>query len=746
MKFSTRLLVFILSLLFIICLAFQTRIPLSAESSSPIALKQGPGPISSTSFVGVGEKYIYRITWQDQLIGYSKFFVSKRLALAGDIFYKIESMSELKVGMGEIEHLTFASQMTFKKDGLIPNFFKCIQKYGGIKMGVDCLISSNLVAQRNDSPSGSADVLVNLDENHSPYIFINNLWGRLDTMVEHYWLLIKSGKVGRVYAYDPVLQYQGFITIEKDGLQEIQIGSKKVKGIHYKIRDFSDVHSFDIWVDKKTRILKIKDRSGITFEIANKETIDRFKKAPGVDIWKDRVSYSNVFIPNAHKVNWMKIDLQFRGNEIEDCNYKAPGFSQLFSGEKTKDGVSGVFTIKTPPAVVSDSPTFPVVSVFPEEIVPYTKAEIGIESADDLIKNRAMEATWKAQNIWEAGRKISHWIDKNIPHGVALPSAKMTLFNGQGNSESKALLAIALCRAVGIPARRAGGIVFSGGNFIPHYWFEVYTGKSGWAPLDPSSSKSGIMGATHVRLFSRGDVLELKANVLDFKPKPPTRVTYINRELTWPVGEERIYILKKKGKTIGEETARMEEVAVVDDEETYKMSMSSKLKIGGKETSSQAQYWMNPQGLPFRYLMTIAVGDRKESLYFQAKDHFLEQKLTEDKEERILKIPYSRGAYFADSHFVSQWALICGQCDNPTIGKSYSFMVFIPETYSFESVKAQVKRFESVEAGDKIYDAFRVEASKGLVFWLEKKRGHVVKLSFTRQEVDLELISSKFKI
>ena len=695
----------------------------------------------------VGDSFIYKITWKDQLVGYSKFYVDKKMTLAGESFYNIDSLCKMKIGMGQVEKLTFASQLTVKGGTLEPNFFNCVQKIGNAVLKVQCLVSANLIAQKNSSPAGSGDVIISLDAGEEPYFFMKNLWGRMDTLLEQYWILIKSGREGKVFAYDPVLQYKGYLEIEKVGPGQVVLSGKPRKGIKYYVHDFSRSRRIEIWVDSNYRILKLTEPGGLTAELSGKEVVARLKDAPGVDLWKNRVSLSNIFIPDAGKVDWMKINLKFKGRGLELDPIDVTGFSQTFQGDTTPDeGVSGQFTIKTSPPEPVEPPNFPVDTDFPEEVLRFTRPSMGIESDNKFVKNRALEASWKAENMWDAAIKINRWVNENVPRGIALPSAKMTLANEQGNSESRALLAIAMCRSVDIPARRAGGLVFSGGSFVPHHWMEIYTGKAGWVPLDPDSHDKENLGATHVRLYNQGEVWDLEAEVIDFKPKPPSRVTFINRELTWSVGEERVYVLKRAGKVIGTETARMVDVSIVNDMESYRMDMQTRLDMAGQVTTAAAGYWMTPQGLPIRYEKSMKSGDKVEKQFFNADGNYLVQQIDRNQKSETLKIPYSHGAYLTDTHFLSQWAVIAGQFKNLSIGRTFNFTVFIPETYSFEKIKAQVRKFESVEVGEKIYEAFRVETNRGLIFWIDRKSKRVVKLSFLPQKVDMELKSVDLKI
>lgn len=721
------------------------------RSVKPIQLPANISPLKTNPIhIREGESFNYKITWNNQLAGYSKFFVSKTLTLAGEKFHTIESLSGLKIGLGQIDNLTFAGQITIKDKEFDPTFFHCTQKQSGMEFNINCLFSSNLIAQQNMSPRGDDNVVQPLDEGIIPFIYMGNLWGRYDTLLEHYWIILRSGKTGRILAYDPILQHLGYIEILQESTKQETVMVNGVKAGAYKFRllDFDGGTLFHIWTDQNRNILKMQEPGGgLTFEIVSASPVEELKQSKGVDMWQERVASSNIFFPNPREISWMTAEAEITGRGIETLQVDVPGALQTFEGDFEEGRLSGRFTIKKRDFEVKNSMEFPVKNNLSEELLPYTKEEMGIESKDDFVLNKALESSWRSKTVWEAAEKINLWVHENIPVGVSLPSAKMTLINEQGNSESRALLAIALCRALKIPARRAGGIIFSAGSFIPHHWFEVYAGEeSGWIPLDPSTGEAGSVGATHIKLFETGDIWSLQIKVLDFEPKPPERLTFINREITWPVGEERTYRVVRNGKEIGKETAIIQDVTMLDEKETYYMELESLLSLDGREIKAEAKYWMSPQGLPEKYVKELSSGDRIEKQNLIMKKNMMLETLTGYRGEAEREIPFSRGAYLADSYFLCQWALIAGQLHDISIGKNYQFYVFIPETLTIESITATVRQFEAVESGDRIFDCFRVETNKGIVFWIDNENSTVVKVSFTQQGVDLELEQTRFRI
>ncbi|MDA1190354.1 MAG: transglutaminase-like domain-containing protein, partial [Candidatus Poribacteria bacterium] len=92
-----------------------------------------------------------------------------------------------------------------------------------------------------------------------------------------------------------------------------------------------------------------------------------------------------------------------------------------------------------------------------------------------------------ATNGWDAMNRIGWWVyrnvrDKGLDKGFA--SAKQTLDSRSGDCTEHTMLAVALTRAVGIPARICAGVVWQKDAFYYHFWYEAFIGE--WVAMDPT--------------------------------------------------------------------------------------------------------------------------------------------------------------------------------------------------------------------------------------------------------------------
>ncbi len=128
----------------------------------------------------------------------------------------------------------------------------------------------------------------------------------------------------------------------------------------------------------------------------------------------------------------------------------------------------------------------------------YLKPDIGIESDHLTIVSLAENITAGDNMPLEKAKRLFEYVNTNLKYQplTAIPhSALKTLERGNGSCEDFSLLYIALCRAVGIPARFISGYRFDPGKIgkkevdldqFAHAWVEIYLPDTGWIPVEPT--------------------------------------------------------------------------------------------------------------------------------------------------------------------------------------------------------------------------------------------------------------------
>jgi hypothetical protein len=133
----------------------------------------------------------------------------------------------------------------------------------------------------------------------------------------------------------------------------------------------------------------------------------------------------------------------------------------------------------------------------------YTEPNALVTSQDTRVRSLAREAANGADDPWDKAVRINHWVHQRIDRKnfrVAFAAANEVARNFSGDCTEHAVLAAAMCRAVGVPSRVAIGLVYVDKNdgFGYHMWNEVYVNNR-WVALDPSWDQSAV-DATHIKL------------------------------------------------------------------------------------------------------------------------------------------------------------------------------------------------------------------------------------------------------
>jgi hypothetical protein len=135
-----------------------------------------------------------------------------------------------------------------------------------------------------------------------------------------------------------------------------------------------------------------------------------------------------------------------------------------------------------------------------------------IQCKDEAVMDLAKRAVGDANDAASAARQIEAFVDGYITQkdlSVGYASAAEVAKSRQGDCSEHAVLAAAMCRAVGIPARIVCGVVYADSFmgkqsiFGGHMWAEVHLDGQ-WYGLDATRSEQHGFGPGHIAL-SRGN-------------------------------------------------------------------------------------------------------------------------------------------------------------------------------------------------------------------------------------------------
>lgn len=116
----------------------------------------------------------------------------------------------------------------------------------------------------------------------------------------------------------------------------------------------------------------------------------------------------------------------------------------------------------------------------------FLRPELLIETTDLRVQAQARQIAAGSRNPFRVTQRLTHWVASAIRTEAsdAAPSALVALLRRRGDGNAHVALFVALARALGLPARPVGGLLYAQGRFYYHAWAEVYL--NGWVALDPT--------------------------------------------------------------------------------------------------------------------------------------------------------------------------------------------------------------------------------------------------------------------
>jgi hypothetical protein len=161
------------------------------------------------------------------------------------------------------------------------------------------------------------------------------------------------------------------------------------------------------------------------------------------------------------------------------------------------------------------------------------KSTIIVERDNPEIRKLARRLVGQEKDAYTAAKKIVTWVATHLvkDYGASADRASDVLRQMKGDCTEHSLLAVALLRASGIPARRVDGVVYMVNEdkvpaFYWHEWIEVYVGE--WTQMDPTFNQL-VADATHFGVGLEGNaeitplIGQLKVVEVRDQPSPPQK-------------------------------------------------------------------------------------------------------------------------------------------------------------------------------------------------------------------------------
>jgi hypothetical protein len=126
-----------------------------------------------------------------------------------------------------------------------------------------------------------------------------------------------------------------------------------------------------------------------------------------------------------------------------------------------------------------------------------------VQTKDPRVLAMAKSVAPDEKDPWQVALALEKLVQRSVQNknfSQAFASAAEVAASREGDCTEHAVLLMALCRARGIPARGAMGLVYFEplGGFAYHMWTEVWI-KDRWVPLDATIGR-GVVGPGHIKV------------------------------------------------------------------------------------------------------------------------------------------------------------------------------------------------------------------------------------------------------
>ncbi len=302
--------------------------------------------------------------------------------------------------------------------------------------------------------------------------------------------------------YEPVFNSVLKSTVEVKDFEEVSLlGGKKARLLRTetrlpKLMDF-EPPAVIIWIDEQGEPVKSQTELPGLGELVTYRTTKAVATAESVaaplrDIHLSQLLKLNIAIPRPSESREVVYRVRVKGDAKPETAFAADDRQQVekLEGELIKVTVIGR-QVPEPNEKAAETP---------EE---FLRSNHFIRSADDKVRELAERAVGKETDPWKKALRIERWVEENLKNknfSEAFATADRVARTLEGDCTEHAMLAAAMCRAAGVPARTALGLVYVPNERAMgyHMWMEVWiNGK--WYALDPTLGE-GRVGADHLKI------------------------------------------------------------------------------------------------------------------------------------------------------------------------------------------------------------------------------------------------------
>lgn len=311
---------------------------------------------------------------------------------------------------------------------------------------------------------------------------------------------MRPGESRRLQALLPVINQVGTVRLEAVSLEATPLpsGTQTLLRINVTTDLGPATMKSIVWTDAQGKPQKVKDlQLGMEALLTTRQEALQPSEGGGFDLGFETIVRTDRRLPNPHGTRRIVYRAQLKEGDVQSLF--AAGLTQTvrpLDDGRVEVSVQAVRPEQPPtvPALKADAPT-------EADRRPSTM----LQSDDPAVVKMSQAVATDETEPWTVACALERHVKATIRlknYSTAMATAAEVAKSLEGDCTEHAMLLAALCRARGIPARVAIGLVYypSAGGFAYHMWTEVWI-KDRWIPLDATLGLGGIGGA-HLKFAS----------------------------------------------------------------------------------------------------------------------------------------------------------------------------------------------------------------------------------------------------
>ena len=252
-----------------------------------------------------------------------------------------------------------------------------------------------------------------------------------------------------------------------------------------------------MWADRTGDVLKTFMPAMGRLETYRASKAEALEKADAaeLDLLPSMIIKVEQPLTGGHRTKEVRYQIHLDGSDPASVFISGP--TQAIKSIDANTAEVTVYAIR--PGQPGGNPNAPADPPTEDELRP----NVFVQSDDPLIVADAKKGAGDEKDPWRVAVALERFVNHEVTKkdfSQAFATAAEVAKSREGDCTEHAVFLAALCRARGIPARTAIGLVYMEGGqaFGYHMWTEVYIDKR-WVPIDGTLSLGGI-GAAHLKI------------------------------------------------------------------------------------------------------------------------------------------------------------------------------------------------------------------------------------------------------